>query len=73
MSYINLIYPSCLCIVYHKKTKHMQAFFGGAKKSTIKSSPLATEALELYDAKYNKPTKQYFFETWGMPGKSALV
>jgi len=51
----------------------MQAFFGGAKKSTIKSSPLATEALELYDAKYNKPTKQYFFETWGMPGKSALV
>ncbi|KAL7526619.1 hypothetical protein ACHAXR_006234 [Thalassiosira sp. AJA248-18] len=45
------------------------AIFGTAKKSTVKSSPLAGEAVELYTAKFNKggARPKFFFESWGMP------
>ncbi|KAL7550091.1 hypothetical protein ACHAWF_013320 [Thalassiosira exigua] len=44
-------------------------FFGGAaKKSGAKSSPLADEAIELYNAKYSgKSGPKLFFQGWGMP------
>lgn len=45
------------------------AFFGGAKKAVVKSSPFADEAIEIYTSKYSKGARQkFFFESWGMPG-----
>lgn len=50
------------------RTSTSLAFFGGAKKSTAKSSPLTDEAIELYTAKYSGGArKKLFFESWGMP------
>lgn len=47
------------------------AFFGGggAKKSpATKSSPLANEAVDIYNSKYNNiQPSQFFFDSWGMP------
>lgn len=52
------------------RTSTSLAFFGGAKKSTAKSSPLADEAVEIYTTKYNTggTRPKFFFESWGMPG-----
>ncbi|KAL9184353.1 hypothetical protein ACHAXT_002439 [Thalassiosira profunda] len=49
------------------------AFFGTAKTAALKSSPLAEEARELYNAKYNKggSRPKFFFESWGMPASYA--
>lgn len=46
------------------------AFFGGAKKAVVKSSPYTDEALEIYTSKYSTGAKRqkFFFESWGMPG-----
>lgn len=50
------------------RTPTSLAFFGTAKKSAPKSSPLADEAVELYTAKYSGGARQkLFFESWGMP------
>lgn len=44
------------------------AFFGGAKKAAVKSSPLTEEAIEIYTTKYTGEARgKYFFESWGMP------
>mmetsp|Transcript_7104 Transcript_7104/g.12429 ORF Transcript_7104/g.12429 Transcript_7104/m.12429 type:complete len:218 (+) Transcript_7104:47-700(+) len=45
-------------------------FFGGAKRNTVKSSPLADEAVEIYTTKYlsgGGTRQKFFFESWGMP------
>ncbi|KAL7543269.1 hypothetical protein ACHAXR_012600 [Thalassiosira sp. AJA248-18] len=51
------------------RTSTSLAFFGGAKKSAVKSSPLAEEAIALYNTKYSGggTRQKFFFESWGMP------
>mmetsp|Transcript_1758 Transcript_1758/g.3772 ORF Transcript_1758/g.3772 Transcript_1758/m.3772 type:complete len:218 (-) Transcript_1758:105-758(-) len=50
------------------RTPTSLAFFGNAKKSSVKSSPLADEAIEIYNAKYTGGVRQkFFFSSWGMP------
>ena len=51
------------------RTPTSLSFFGTTTKSkSVKSSPLADEAVDLYTARYdNIPTRKFFFDTWGMP------
>jgi len=59
--------PSSIKFTQHSSTS--LNFFGGAKKSAGASSPLATEAVAIYKAKYpgTGQARNFFFTGWGMP------